>query len=213
VSAVTQPAEGMWPDVAGLASRTREFVRAEVLPAEDEFDGDVTAAAGDDLRRRLQEGCSPDALSWHPTHRLSSAASDLSMSQRPGSYQARSSSVQQQVSNQGIVPVPAPRSPPGRSPRSRCLRDWLAPMAPLRVVLFPVRARSVGSKQDASVPSAGRPSVGNPQMFVSCNFQSPSAAVAVRPARRPTAVVSLSQLAAAAVIGMPDELWASALSR
>jgi hypothetical protein len=62
VSAVTQPAEGaegMWPDVAGLASRTREFVRAEVLPAEDEFDGDVTAAAGDDLRRRLQEGAHP----------------------------------------------------------------------------------------------------------------------------------------------------------
>jgi hypothetical protein len=79
VSAVTQPAEGsegIWPNVADLASRTREFVRAEVLPAEDELDGDVTAARGDDLRRRLRVGCSPDAVSWHPTHRLSSAASD-----------------------------------------------------------------------------------------------------------------------------------------
>lgn len=33
---------------------TRSFVRSEVLPTEDEHDGDVEAAGGEDLRTRLQ---------------------------------------------------------------------------------------------------------------------------------------------------------------
>lgn len=38
-----------------LVTRTRAFVDTEVLPVEDEYDGDVEAAGGDALRVRLQE--------------------------------------------------------------------------------------------------------------------------------------------------------------
>ncbi|MDT9593274.1 acyl-CoA dehydrogenase family protein [Nocardioides zeae] len=41
-------------DVHELTERTRAFVDEHVLPADDEHDGDVEAAGGDDLRRRLQ---------------------------------------------------------------------------------------------------------------------------------------------------------------
>jgi acyl-CoA dehydrogenase len=41
-------------DVQALAERTRAFVEELVLPVDDEFDGDVEAAGGDELRRRLQ---------------------------------------------------------------------------------------------------------------------------------------------------------------
>jgi len=37
-----------------IAERVEEFVRSEVLPIDDEFDGDVQAAGGDELRCRLQ---------------------------------------------------------------------------------------------------------------------------------------------------------------
>jgi len=37
-----------------LVARTSEFVREIVLPREDEVDGDVTAAGGEELRRQLQ---------------------------------------------------------------------------------------------------------------------------------------------------------------
>lgn len=40
---------------AALATRTRSFVEAHVLPVEDRFDGDVEAAGGDGLRRELQD--------------------------------------------------------------------------------------------------------------------------------------------------------------
>ncbi len=40
--------------VAEIARRTREFVVSEILPLEDEHDGDLTAAGGDDLRVELQ---------------------------------------------------------------------------------------------------------------------------------------------------------------
>lgn len=43
------------PDHAHLAEQTREFVAREVLPIDDRFDGDATAAGGDELRRRLQQ--------------------------------------------------------------------------------------------------------------------------------------------------------------
>jgi acyl-CoA dehydrogenase len=42
-------------DVDDLATRTRDFVRREVLPLDDEFDGDIEEAGGDVLRLRLQE--------------------------------------------------------------------------------------------------------------------------------------------------------------
>ncbi len=38
-----------------LVTRTRDFVRTSVIPLDDEFDGDIEAAGGDDLRQRLQE--------------------------------------------------------------------------------------------------------------------------------------------------------------
>jgi len=41
-------------DVAALTEATRDFVRTHVLPVDDEFDGDVTAAGGEELRVRLQ---------------------------------------------------------------------------------------------------------------------------------------------------------------
>ncbi|WP_435742035.1 acyl-CoA dehydrogenase family protein [Nocardioides sp. SYSU DS0663] len=40
--------------MSDLVSRTRDFVRASVLPLDDEHDGDIEAAGGDDLRVRLQ---------------------------------------------------------------------------------------------------------------------------------------------------------------
>lgn len=41
-------------NVEALVAATREFVRTEVLPVDDEFGGDVTEAGGDELRVRLQ---------------------------------------------------------------------------------------------------------------------------------------------------------------
>ncbi len=46
--------EGDMPDTEDLVLRTRALVREVVLPVDDQFDGDVTAAGGDDLRRQLQ---------------------------------------------------------------------------------------------------------------------------------------------------------------
>ncbi|MBI3225436.1 MAG: acyl-CoA dehydrogenase family protein [Mycolicibacterium cosmeticum] len=42
------------PDVAELTRKTRDFIRTEVLPIEDQHAGDITAAGGDQLRERLQ---------------------------------------------------------------------------------------------------------------------------------------------------------------
>lgn len=43
-------------DSGSVAARTRQFIRSQVLGVEDDFDGDVTAAGGDELRIRLQAG-------------------------------------------------------------------------------------------------------------------------------------------------------------
>lgn len=40
--------------VTDLVAKTRDFIAANVLPIDDEFDGDIEAAGGDDLRLRLQ---------------------------------------------------------------------------------------------------------------------------------------------------------------
>lgn len=42
-------------DVPELTARTRAFVEEQVIPLDDEHDGDVAAAGGDALRRRLQD--------------------------------------------------------------------------------------------------------------------------------------------------------------
>ena len=39
---------------AQSATRTREFIQSVVLPIDDEFDGDITAAGGDAVREKLQ---------------------------------------------------------------------------------------------------------------------------------------------------------------
>lgn len=41
-------------DTDALVEATRDFIRAEVLPIDDAHDGDIEAAGGDELRRRLQ---------------------------------------------------------------------------------------------------------------------------------------------------------------
>jgi acyl-CoA dehydrogenase len=41
-------------DLADLVARTRTLIRESVLPIDDEFDGDVEAAGGEELRVRLQ---------------------------------------------------------------------------------------------------------------------------------------------------------------
>jgi acyl-CoA dehydrogenase len=43
------------PTAAELAERTRTFIRSQVLPIEDRFNGDIEAAGGDELRVRLQD--------------------------------------------------------------------------------------------------------------------------------------------------------------
>ncbi|MFC4604947.1 acyl-CoA dehydrogenase family protein [Rhodococcus kronopolitis] len=42
-------------EIADLIKRTREFTRDVVLPIEDEYGGDITAAGGDELRIRMQD--------------------------------------------------------------------------------------------------------------------------------------------------------------
>jgi acyl-CoA dehydrogenase len=42
------------PDVVDLAAKTRDFIRVEVLPVEDEHAGNMASAGGDELRTRLQ---------------------------------------------------------------------------------------------------------------------------------------------------------------
>lgn len=41
------------PDVEEIVARTERFVREQVLPVENEYRGDITAAGGDDIRREL----------------------------------------------------------------------------------------------------------------------------------------------------------------
>lgn len=43
------------PEATGLATKTREFVRSRILPFEDEYAGDITAAGGDDFRLHIQQ--------------------------------------------------------------------------------------------------------------------------------------------------------------
>lgn len=43
-------------DLAHLAETTREFIATAVLPLDDEHDGDIEAAGGDELRVQLQQG-------------------------------------------------------------------------------------------------------------------------------------------------------------
>ncbi|WP_246004151.1 acyl-CoA dehydrogenase family protein [Nocardioides marmoriginsengisoli] len=70
-----------------LVQRTTEFVRTEVLPVDDEFDGDIEAAGGDDLRLRLQ-GLARERGLLSPHGPLDCGGLGLSMTERAGVFEA-----------------------------------------------------------------------------------------------------------------------------
>ncbi|WP_182377760.1 acyl-CoA dehydrogenase family protein [Nocardioides sp. WS12] len=70
-----------------LVRRTNEFVRAEVVGIDDEFDGDVEAAGGDELRVRLQ-GAARDAGLLSPHGPVDCGGLGLSMTERAGVFEA-----------------------------------------------------------------------------------------------------------------------------
>ncbi|KRB77776.1 acyl-CoA dehydrogenase [Nocardioides sp. Root190] len=43
------------PELADVIARTRTLIRDTVIPLDDQYDGDIEAAGGDDLRRTMQE--------------------------------------------------------------------------------------------------------------------------------------------------------------
>ncbi|WP_162246791.1 acyl-CoA dehydrogenase family protein, partial [Rhodococcus sp. Leaf258] len=69
------------PSVREWIDRTRTFTREHVLPIEDKFLGDVTAAGGDDLRRELQ-AAAKDAAVFAPHAPREFGGGGLSMSNR-----------------------------------------------------------------------------------------------------------------------------------
>nr|WP_285189553.1 acyl-CoA dehydrogenase family protein [Rhodococcus sp. MEB041] len=69
------------PSVREWIERTRTFTREHVLPIEDKFLGDVTAAGGDDLRRELQ-AAAKDAAVFAPHAPREFGGGGLSMSDR-----------------------------------------------------------------------------------------------------------------------------------
>lgn len=80
-------AGGVTPDVAALETATQQFVRDVVLPVEDRFDGDVTAAGGDGLRRQLQDAARERGL-LSPHAPVESGGLGLSMTQRARVFEA-----------------------------------------------------------------------------------------------------------------------------
>jgi acyl-CoA dehydrogenase len=83
---------GAEPDVPDLVTRTREFVRSEVVPIEDRHDGDVTRAGGDDLRRGLQAEARRRGL-LAPHAPVEFGGLGLSMTQRARVFEAAGYSV------------------------------------------------------------------------------------------------------------------------
>jgi alkylation response protein AidB-like acyl-CoA dehydrogenase len=73
-------------DTAALATRTRELIDSEVLPVDDEFDGDVEAAGGDDLRVRLQSSAR-DAGVFAPHAPIDCGGLGLGMVDRAGVFE------------------------------------------------------------------------------------------------------------------------------
>lgn len=68
-------------DIGDLVVRTRDFVRRVVIPVDDEFDGDISAAGGDALRARLQ-GAARAAGLLTPHGPVEYGGLGLSMSER-----------------------------------------------------------------------------------------------------------------------------------
>ena len=74
-------------DLADIVRRTEGFVRDVVLPVEDQFDGDVTSAGGDDLRRRLQAAARERGL-LAPHAPVEHGGLGLSMTERSRVFEA-----------------------------------------------------------------------------------------------------------------------------
>src|SRR5829696_3014769 len=49
-------------DIAAIVAATAAFVRREVIPVDDEHDGDIEAAGGEDVRARLQASARDEGL-------------------------------------------------------------------------------------------------------------------------------------------------------
>ncbi|WP_435769056.1 acyl-CoA dehydrogenase family protein [Nocardioides sp. SYSU DS0651] len=74
-------------DLSALVEKTRLFVEREVLPVDDEFDGDVEAAGGDALRVRLQRAAR-DAGVFAPHAPTSYGGHGLGMEARAAVFEA-----------------------------------------------------------------------------------------------------------------------------
>ena len=68
-------------DIADLALRTRSLCASTCCPVDDEFDGDIAAAGGDELRRGLQAAARQAAL-LSPHAPVDCGGMGLNLSQR-----------------------------------------------------------------------------------------------------------------------------------
>jgi acyl-CoA dehydrogenase len=75
------------PELDALVARTEAFVAREVLPLDDEHDGDVEAAGGDALRGRLQ-GAAAEAGLLSPHGPVEYGGLGLSMTERAPVFEA-----------------------------------------------------------------------------------------------------------------------------
>ncbi|MET0452181.1 MAG: acyl-CoA dehydrogenase family protein [Mycobacterium sp.] len=75
------------PHVSALVGRTEDFIRAVVLPVEDEHNGDISAAGGDDARSVLQKAAR-EAGVFAPHAPLEYGGHGLSMCDRAPVFEA-----------------------------------------------------------------------------------------------------------------------------
>ena len=79
------------PEVVDLVDRTRAFVAEHVLPLEEEFAGDITAAGGDDARRSLNDAAKKAGV-FAPHAPKEFGGLGLSMSDRAPVFEAAGAS-------------------------------------------------------------------------------------------------------------------------
>ncbi|MGY1914138.1 acyl-CoA dehydrogenase family protein [Blastococcus sp. SYSU DS0973] len=117
------------PDPAFLGTRTREYVDTEILPVEDRFDGDVTLAGGDRLRRRLQDGARRRGL-LAPHAPVAHGGLGLSMVRRAHVFEAAGRSLFGAMAINAAAPTRATctcsRTSPPRRSKSSTWGRWCA---------------------------------------------------------------------------------------
>ncbi|WP_328354788.1 acyl-CoA dehydrogenase family protein [Mycobacterium sp. NBC_00419] len=79
-------------DVVDLAQRTEEFVTSTVLPVEDRYHGDISAAGGDTIRRELQDAAKAAGV-FAPHAPVEYGGLGLNMSDRAPVFEAAGYSV------------------------------------------------------------------------------------------------------------------------